>query len=135
MTLWSRGFVRSRDKLKSSYLHYHSAHGHQTWQDDDLPWWAPAYKVASWPFDYVVLQDHVTKQNHYISTIRVPMATKLGRMVTHLDELAPTKSHHLLITWFCDKLKPLYLLYHSAYDPQIWQDGNLHWWSSAHKVT
>ena len=32
MTLWSRGFVKLRDKLKSLYLHYHSAYDNQTWQ-------------------------------------------------------------------------------------------------------
>ena len=34
------------------YLHY--------WQGANLPWWAFAHKVA-WPFDYVVLRDHLTK--------------------------------------------------------------------------
>ena len=42
---WSRGLVRSHDKLKS-YLHYHSVYGHQTWKDGKLPWWTPAYKVT-----------------------------------------------------------------------------------------
>ena len=35
----SRFLARSRDKLKS-YLHYHSAYGHQTLQVGDLPWGA-----------------------------------------------------------------------------------------------
>ena len=26
---------RSRDKLKPLYLHYYSAYGHHSWQDDD----------------------------------------------------------------------------------------------------
>ena len=30
--------MRSRDKLKILYLHYHHAYGHKTWQGDhDLP--------------------------------------------------------------------------------------------------
>ena len=29
--------LRSRDKLKSLHLHYHSTYDHQTWQADDLP--------------------------------------------------------------------------------------------------
>ena len=37
---------RSRDKLKTLYLHYQSAYGHQTWQDGNLPWWVPAHKVT-----------------------------------------------------------------------------------------
>ena len=49
-------------------------------------------------FDRVVLQDHLTKENHYISTIRVPMATKLGRLITHRDGLLPMESKDSLIT-------------------------------------
>ena len=36
---------RPRDKLKT-YLHYQSAYCHQTWQDGNLPLWAPAHKVT-----------------------------------------------------------------------------------------
>ena len=95
MTLWSSGFIRSHDKLKPLYLHYQRAYGHQTWQDGNLPWWTPACKVTL-PFDHVVLWDHVTNWNHYISITTVPMATKLGRMVTYLDGLLSIKSHELL---------------------------------------
>ena len=44
---------RSLDKLKT-FLHYQSVYGHLTWQDGNLPWWAPAQKIT-WPFDHVVL--------------------------------------------------------------------------------
>ena len=37
MTLSSRVLTRSRDKLKSLYLHHGGAYGHQTWQYGDLP--------------------------------------------------------------------------------------------------
>ena len=30
-TLWSRGLARSRDKLKSLYIHYQSAYDYHTW--------------------------------------------------------------------------------------------------------
>ena len=43
LTLWSRDLARSCENLKPSYLHYHSAHGHQTWQDGDLPEGAPSH--------------------------------------------------------------------------------------------
>ena len=43
-------------------------------------------------------QNHVTNENH-ISTTRVPMATKLCRMVTYLDWLLPLKLHDPLIMW------------------------------------
>ena len=43
-------------QIKTLYLHYHSAYGHQTWQGDDLPWGAPTHKIT-WHFDHMVLQD------------------------------------------------------------------------------
>ena len=33
MTFWPHDFARSRDKLKQLNLPYHSAYGHQCWQD------------------------------------------------------------------------------------------------------
>ena len=71
------------------------------WLPNLAGWWAPAYKVA-WPFDHVVLRDHVTNWNDYISTIRVPMPTKLGKIVTYLDGLLSMKLHGPLITWSCE---------------------------------
>ena len=59
------------------------------------------------------------------------MATKLGRMVTYLDNLdnlLPIKSNNLIITWICetrDKLKTFYLHYHNAYDHKTWQGDDL----------
>ena len=46
MTLLPRDLARSRDKLKPSYIQYQSAYGHHTWQDGDLPWQDPSYKVT-----------------------------------------------------------------------------------------
>ena len=69
--------MKLRDKLKRSNLYYQSGYDNQIWQDGNLPKWAPTHKVT-WPFDHVVLPDHMTNWNHYISTIAVPMATKLG---------------------------------------------------------
>ena len=51
--------------LKKLYLSYQSAFVHQTRQDGNLPWLVSAYKFT-WVFDCVALQDHVTRQNHYI---------------------------------------------------------------------
>ena len=47
------------NKLKTLYLHQQSACGQQTWQDGNLPWWAPVNKVT-WVSDHVVLEDDVT---------------------------------------------------------------------------
>ena len=46
--------------LQSSktYLHYDNAYGNQTYQSGGLPWGTSTDKVI-WPFDYVVLWDHV----------------------------------------------------------------------------
>ena len=38
---------------------YHDVYGHQAWQDDDVPGEGPTYK-ATWTFDDVDVQDHVT---------------------------------------------------------------------------
>ena len=48
LTLWSSGFARSYDKLKPLYLHYHNAHGHQTWQGGGLPWGLPQLYITLW---------------------------------------------------------------------------------------
>ena len=33
-----RGLFQSHDKIKTLYLHYQSAYGHQTRKDGNLPW-------------------------------------------------------------------------------------------------
>ena len=88
---------RSCDKWKP-YLHNQSAYGYQTFQDGNVPWLAPALKVT-WPFDHVVLGDHVRNWNHYISTTTMPMTTRVGRVVTYLEWLLPVMSHDHMITW------------------------------------
>ena len=52
-------------------------------------------------FDHVILQGHLTNENHYISTIRAAMTTKLDKMVTYLERLLTIKSCKDLITWSC----------------------------------
>ena len=95
MTLWSRDITICYDKIKPLYLHYQSAFDYQTCQDGNLPSSACVYKIT-WPFDQVVLYDHVTNWNCYISTTTEPMTTKLGKMVIYFDELLPIKSHETL---------------------------------------
>ena len=97
MTLWPCGLARSHDKLKSLYHHYQNAYGHQTWHEGNLPWWTATYKVI-WPFNLLVLRDHVINQNH-ISTTTVLITNKLARMVAYVDGLLPTKSHDPFIAW------------------------------------
>ena len=69
-------------------------------------WWLALrgfmmHKVT-WCFDHIVLQDRLTNQNHYTSTITVPMSTKLENMLTYLDGLLPIKSHGPFIIWSCE---------------------------------
>ena len=45
--------------LCSVYLHYYNVYDHKTWQDDNLPQLLFTHKVK-WPYDHVVLWDHVT---------------------------------------------------------------------------
>ena len=47
-------------------------------------------------------QNRVANLKHYISTVRVPIATKLGRMITYLDGFLPEKSRNPLIMWSCN---------------------------------
>ena len=99
--LWLRGLAWSLDKLKSLYLHYHSVYDHQTCKDGDISWRAPNHKVIQ-SIDHVALQGHVTNKNHYISITRVPLATKLDKMMTPLDGLLPIMSHDPSITRLCE---------------------------------
>ena len=121
------GLIRSHDTFKPLYLHCHSAYSCQTWQNGNLSSWGPAFKVR-WPFNHVVLEDHVTSYNHYISNVIMPIAIKVARMITYLDELLP-KSH--MTFWSSGlvrshgKLKSLYFQAYSkirAWDlrPTIW---------------
>ena len=78
-------------------FHYQGDFDYQTWQDGNLHWWAPAQKVT-WNFDHIVLQVYVTNWNHYISITTVPMAIKLGKMMTYFEVLLSMISHDALIT-------------------------------------
>ena len=46
-----------------SFLPWHLCH--QSWQDGNSLWWAPAQKIT-WLFDHVVLEDQVTKLKTYL---------------------------------------------------------------------
>ena len=76
----------SRDDLKSLYLHYCSACSHTTWKASHLSWATSTHNVTPLP-GHVVLWDYGTNYNHYISFIKISMATKLGRMVTILTAI------------------------------------------------
>ena len=95
--------------MKTLYLHYHNAYGHQTGQDSDLSGGAPTHKVT-WPFDHVILRNQVTNVN-YISTTTVPVhkVTKVGNIMTYIDGSLGIKLK------IGGKLKSFYLPYHIIY--------------------
>ena len=97
------------------------------WPPNLAGWWLTLirfYPSCDSVFSHMVLQDHVTNKKH-ISTTPVPMATKLGRMVTNLENLYPIMQLRSSVMRSRDKLKPLYFDYHGACGHQTWQDDNL----------
>ena len=112
--------LRSCDSLKIFYLHFHSVYGHQTWQDDNLPWGIPSHKVI-WPFDHFILQNRVINEKE-------PLATKLDRVLTFFRGLLPLKAHGLGVTWS-------YLHYHKSYGYQNWQKHSLPCGACTYNVT
>ena len=71
----------------------------------------------------------------YIWTSSIPMASKLGRVVTYSWKNPCTKLHDLLITWSRDKYKTLYLHFCSIYDHKTGQSSNLQCGDPILKVT
>ena len=77
--------------------------------------------------DHVVLQSHLTNENHYTSTTRVSMATKLSRMVAHLDGLLPIKSHDSLIMWSFKIMWPAKTIIFPL-SLCLWPQNMVKWW-------
>ena len=94
---WS---CKIRWQINTLYLLFHYANSLQKWQAGDLLWGAPTHKVI-WPFNYLVSWDHVTNLKSYIFTFLI---------------LTQPMPYNPLITWLCDKLKPLYLHICNTYD-------------------
>ena len=75
-------------------------YGHQIWQGGNLPWGAHTHKVI-WSFDHVVFWDQVTNLNYYISISRMPLTTKLSKMLDYIELLPPIESHKPSMMWSC----------------------------------
>lgn len=72
------------------------------WSPKVAQWWyamirAPTHKTT-WPFNDVVLWDHMTNYNHYIPTTTMHVATKLDQVVICFDGSSPTRSKDNLVT-------------------------------------
>ena len=113
------GLARSHDKLKSLQQLL----------------WLPTHKVK-WTFDPLILLDHMTYWNHYISTTTVPMVTKLGSLMFFpwgatiqmtLRSCGPARSY--------DELK-IYIYYYDTNDLQheIQWGGEIQWEVPIHKA-
>lgn len=73
--------------------------GHQTWQGDDLLFEASTNKISqSWSM--WSSEDEWQIENIYL-TNTLPMATKLGRVMTYREGLLLIKLPGHLITWSC----------------------------------
>ena len=91
-------FFNVMRQIENVYLHCQNVNGHQTWNGSDLPWGFSSHKFK-WPFDHMVLQDHVINNSNYISTNKLPKASKFGRMVDSIEQLSPIKLTIPLVTW------------------------------------
>ena len=140
MTLWSRVLARSRDKLKS-FFDYHCAYGHQTWQDVNLPWWAPAHKVTS----RGLVRSHGKLESQKNPRKTQKIGTRKTQCLWHqtwqdsnLPSWTPAyKVHDHWIMWSCEItwqpkiISPL----PKCLWPPTWQAVDLPWGASTHNVT
>lgn len=70
----------------------------------------------------------------HISVTTMPMATRLGRVVTYHGWLPPIKLHGPLIRWSVTNWNhcPHYC---NAFGHQAWQGGDIQWGFATHKIT
>ena len=76
------------------------------WPPNLAGWWLTLSDFclpnATQPFGNMALRGHVKNQNHNISINIVPMANKIGRMVTNFERLPPIMILYPLVTWSCE---------------------------------
>ena len=107
-----------------------------TWQDVNLSWWTLANRVT-WPFDHVILRDHVIIWNYYSSTTTVSLVTKLGKLVPCHKGLLSIMLLHALATWSCEimwETKTIMPLLPQYLCTKTWQHSDLPWLPFTHKV-
>ena len=94
-------------------------------------WFWKSLNMADWGGEFSFIQSINVKNGVRIdiSIFIIPMTTELSELV-HLGELTKMRLIKQLLV-----ILSLYLYYQTAYDHQIWQDGNLPWWAAAHKFT
>ena len=140
-TLWSLALTRLRYRLKPLYPHYHNVYGHKTCKHGYLPWMFLPIKSNN---HIIMWFCKILWQTTNIFTTAMPMATKLGRLVTYLGCLLPIKSNDHVIMWFC-KITWQTKNISTTVIPvatklgrmmtSTWQDDDLPWVTSIHKVS
>ena len=92
--LWSHGHMKSRDELKTIYLHFHEAYVCQTWPGRCLV--PPSIEY----FNALIMwsSDHVTDEKRYIWPSARPVTSKLDKVEGFIACLLFTTSLNLFIT-------------------------------------
>ena len=75
-----------------TYLHYHNAYSHQTWQGGSQLGGTPTHNVT-WFFNYVAFWDHLPNSICNISTCTRALDSKYGKIGTYCKGLPPIKLH------------------------------------------
>ena len=121
--MWSHG------KYKALNMPFGSSYGHQNWESGNLQWGNPTFKVM-WPFDYMVTWQI---QKTYVCTSAIPMATKLGRVLTYVGR---SQIHSQVTFWsrvHLTNVKP-YICISAVSGHQTWQHSNLRWGNPTFKA-
>ena len=96
MTLWPRGHVRSRYKLKALYLLFWKVYDHETLQGSHLWQGKITYNVTWLSLSHVKSCDKMKMKYLLLNNA---CDQQLGRMVTYDEENSPIMSHDSLTTW------------------------------------
>ena len=132
---WVQPFPRY--PCKNWYLHFYKAYHHQIWQAGTSTRFDSNETNEAGAYD-VITSIITWKTKNSISTTRVPMATKVGRMVTYLAEFFPIKSHDPLIIWFCKIMRQTKIII-SPMPQCLWPPNvagySLLWWTPVCKFT
>ena len=99
------------------------------WPANLAGWWLTMSR--SYPFSHLILwlrglPRSRDKIKTTISTLTLPMATKLGRIMTYLERLLARKSHVPLVMWSCKMTRQTKIII--SPQPQCLWPRNLSWW-------
>ena len=129
MTLWSLGRAISRDKLKRI-----SATGFILRPPDLAGWKLNLYRLL--PQSHMTLWSRGLARPRdklkplYLQYHSVPMATKLGIMLTYVEQLSHINLLDAVVRWSCKitwQTKTTISPHYSPYGHQTWQGGDFPW--------